>query len=81
MGDLEMLKFLLNNGLATVGFLYFLFKLNPTLEKLTTAINALNGDISKRQENIENSIKELRLELNALKQVVTHYERAAEAFR
>ena len=67
-----------NNGLAVAGFVYVLFRINPTLQKLTDAINKLNNDttaglrelnkeIDRRLDAIEKDNAALRVELNSLK--------------
>ena len=78
MGEDFFLNMLSNNGLAVAGFFYVLFRINPTLQKLTDAINKLNSDtssglrelnkeIDRRLDAIEKDNAALRLEINNLK--------------
>lgn len=78
MGEEFFLNVLGNNGLAVAGFLYVLFRINPTLQKLTDAINKLNletqngikelsKEIDHRLDALEKENAELRHEVNMLK--------------
>ena len=57
MGEDFFLQILGNNGLAVAGFFYVLFRINPTLQNLTEAINKINADTTL-------GFKEMTLEIN-----------------
>lgn len=74
MGEDFFLNVFSNNGLAAAGFFYVLFRINPTLQKLTEAINNLCDEHNKRLDKIEererdtqSQIKELQSQINYLK--------------
>ncbi len=60
------------NALSSLGFpaaicLYLLMRVNKTLEALTSAINNLNRDVEKREEDQNRKLEKLEEEVKQLK--------------
>lgn len=68
--DLELLKFLINNGIAVACLFFTLKRIVPAIDNLSTAINKLNFDIDKRLNNVEREVREMRHEFSYLKKGV-----------
>ena len=63
---------LILNALSSLGFpaaicLYLLMRVNKTLEQLTTAINNLNRDVEKREEEQSRKLERLEEDVKELK--------------
>lgn len=65
--ELELLKFLINNGIAVACLFFTLKRIVPTIDNLSAAINKLSSDIDKRLNNVEHEVREMRHEISFIK--------------
>ena len=75
MGEDFFLNVFSNNGLAAAGFFYVLFRINPTLQKLTDAINNLCSEHNHRLDKIEERERDTQLQIRELKNQIDSIKR------